>query len=266
MRLVTINTWKGDGAYHQRLALLSSGLQALSPDIVCLQESLRTHDGCLDTARHLARQLGMIRTWVPLRLKDRLVDGQRRSCFSGMAILSRHPILQTCRISLPPHPEDLDRVAHWVDISAGPHRWRIVNLHLTHISGAHRLRQAQLAVILATARHDAQPDVVWLCGDFNGPAADLELRMLKHPVNGTVIDAYIAAKGPLPGTTFPVWPGHTEGRRIDRILMIAKAGACLPVCEQAATIFNEPDISGHYASDHAGVMVDIDAPAPCFAR
>lgn len=263
MRLVTINTWKGDGAYHHRLSLLASGLQALSPDVVCLQESLRTHDGYLDTARHLARRLGMIRIWVPMRLKDRLVDGYRRGCFSGMAILARHPILQTRQIKLPPHPKDLSRFAHWVDIGAGPHRWRFVNLHLTHISGARQLRQTQLAAILAAARGDSLPDVLWLCGDFNASPGDPELHILKHPANGTVIDAYIAGKGKLPGATFPVASDNTESRRIDRILMIPKAGACLPVCEQAATIFDAPDANGHYASDHAGVMVDTNVPAPC---
>lgn len=31
LRLVTLNTWKGDGAYAKRLAAMTAGLAALSP-------------------------------------------------------------------------------------------------------------------------------------------------------------------------------------------------------------------------------------------
>jgi len=59
MRIVTLNTCKGAGAYRQRLQCMVQGQAALAPDAVLLQEALVTEDGQADTADHLARALGM---------------------------------------------------------------------------------------------------------------------------------------------------------------------------------------------------------------
>ncbi|MGD9332471.1 MAG: endonuclease/exonuclease/phosphatase family protein, partial [Desulfobacterales bacterium] len=162
MRIITINTWKGDGDYPRRLALLAAGLQELAPDVLCLQESLQVPHSGPDTARHLADRLQLNLAWAPSRLKKRHVTGRPRPCFSGLAILSRHPIRQHRRLALPAHRKDPERIAQWIDIAVDHHVWRVVNLHLTHIREAAALRQKQLTETLAQVDRCGSPDTAWL--------------------------------------------------------------------------------------------------------
>ena len=101
MRLITLNTWKGDGAYHRRLIAMADGLAAENPDIVLLQECLRAPEARLDTAACLAETLGMDHVAWHGRRKARLVEGREFDCTSGVAILSRLPILASRTIMLP---------------------------------------------------------------------------------------------------------------------------------------------------------------------
>jgi endonuclease/exonuclease/phosphatase family metal-dependent hydrolase len=85
MRLVTLNTWKGDGAYHRRLIAMTAGLRAENPDIVLLQECLRAPEARLDTAAYLAETLGMDHVAWHGRHKRRMVESQELDCTSGVA-------------------------------------------------------------------------------------------------------------------------------------------------------------------------------------
>jgi endonuclease/exonuclease/phosphatase family metal-dependent hydrolase len=67
MRLVSLNTWKAEGDYVRRIDAMAAGLSALSPDVIALQEDLRTADGLTHTALALARALGLQLSWVPAR-------------------------------------------------------------------------------------------------------------------------------------------------------------------------------------------------------
>jgi endonuclease/exonuclease/phosphatase family metal-dependent hydrolase len=44
LRLVTINTWKCDGAYHRRLDHLERSLRRLRPDVICCQGVFQSPD------------------------------------------------------------------------------------------------------------------------------------------------------------------------------------------------------------------------------
>jgi endonuclease/exonuclease/phosphatase family metal-dependent hydrolase len=257
MRIITINTWKGDGAYHRRLDLLTAGLKPHSPDVVCLQEVLQTRDGGLDTARHLARELGMYRTWAPVRLKHRIVEGQRRNSFSGLAILSRQPALRHQMISLPPHPEDKERIAQWVDIEVGGRLWRVVNTHLTHIRTAVLYRKDQLCTLLSQIRGCLPKAAICLCGDLNAAPEDPEIQYLTTRTDWYVTDAYVVGGGQLPGPTSPVSSGRTHGRRIDHIFLLSETWDAPPPCRHGTLILKTPDADGHFPSDHAGVLVEI---------
>lgn len=260
MRLVTFNTWKGEGAYRRRLDLIAAGLHALTPDVVCLQESLSTPDGRLDTAGELARRLKLNLAWAPARFKERRVDGRKGHCFSGLAILSRYSIERHRQILLPSHPRDPGRFAQWVDIAMGPHRQRVVNLHLTHIRGAGQIRVSQLNTLLTALHCDFEsPDRVWICGDFNARPDDAAMRVLRNRADWAVTDGYTAGGGTLPGTTFPVLPANSDSGRIDRILVLTRNGRRPPILRQACVVLNTPDADGLYPSDHAGVMLRADS-------
>lgn len=141
MRIVTLNTWKNEGLYERRLALMAEGLGELAPDIVCLQECFQA-DG-FDTARHLAGALGLEAAVAPARHKVRTHEGRRIESASGLAILRRNGALGAGRLALPSDPADGERIGQWSDVAPD---LRVLNLHLTHLRGpeAARLRRAQL--------------------------------------------------------------------------------------------------------------------------
>src|SRR5688572_26954049 len=114
LRVVTINTGKGDGQYACRLALLADGLTRLDPDIVLLQESFIALDGSAHTARFLADRLGMQAAIAPARRKLREVEGRTVDSESGLAVLSRWMIRGSTTLALPSDPEDGDRIAQFV--------------------------------------------------------------------------------------------------------------------------------------------------------
>jgi endonuclease/exonuclease/phosphatase family metal-dependent hydrolase len=256
MRIVSFNTWKGENAYLRRLDLMASGLRAVAPDIVCLQEALQTRDRRLDTARRLARVLGLQRAWTPARLKIRRVEGGRQACFSGLAILSRYPIEQHQQLMLPSDLRDPERCAQWIDISVNGKPQRVVNLHLTHIRDADSLRRRQWITLLKDLDRSETPDRVWLCGDFNAAPASMAIDFRETPPGWRMVDAYTAGGGRRPGRTWPVSAPPGEGRRIDRILSLTRNGAATSSWRRAATVLTQPDAEGFFPSDHAGVMVE----------
>jgi endonuclease/exonuclease/phosphatase family metal-dependent hydrolase len=261
MRLVTLNTWKGDGDYRRRLRLIAADLARLAPDMVCLQESLCTADGRLDTAGYLARRLGYECAWAPARYKRRLIEGRSWSCHSGLAMLARGAIARQGRIALPSHPRDPERLAQWIDITAQGRRWRFVNLHLTHLRKADAIRAEQLDTLLAHLHRNGSPDLVWLCGDFNAAPEDAAMRVLEDRADWGIADAYTAAGGRPPGNTHPAGAAGSDGRRIDRVLVLTRNGARAPHFGQASIVLNTPGTDGVYPSDHAGVLIETN-PRP----
>lgn len=166
---VTLNTWKGDGAYRLRLAAMADMLRAQQPDIVLLQECLRSADGQFDTASELARALGMRSHWTPARFKSRQIEGQSCLCWSGMAVLTHGDIVRHAALDLPSNAADGDRVAQTVHIRLHGRMVQATNVHLTHLPHAQALRQAQLDQALAAATGPLAADVHLLGGDFNTP-------------------------------------------------------------------------------------------------
>ena len=92
LKLVTFNTWKCDGEYALRLEAMGQQMQALEADVFALQECFSTLDGGTDTARSLARSLGMHLHTAPARRKRRQFRGEWVDSFSSLAVLSRGPI------------------------------------------------------------------------------------------------------------------------------------------------------------------------------
>jgi endonuclease/exonuclease/phosphatase family metal-dependent hydrolase len=166
MRLVTLNSWKGDGTYGRRLDAMAAGLSQLAPDIIALQEVLLAPSLGHDTAGHLATALGMTGVNLPLRRKQRDIQGQRADSWSGLAILSKHPILGSRAIALPMDDRDGERAA----LLARFDGFTLACLHLTHLADAGDLRIRQFQTIA-----DGLDGPAILAGDFNTPADRLDL-------------------------------------------------------------------------------------------
>lgn len=182
MRIISLNTWKCDGDYRQRLGLMAEGLAALAPDLLLLQEVFAPDDGQAHTAAFLARALSMHVVVAPARRKHRLFEG--RSCLSssGLAVLSRQALRSWQVLDLPSDEADGERIALLASVShEGQDLW-LANLHLTHLPDAGELRARQLESCLEVLQAVAGDSPCVIGGDFNAAASSAELeRFLQAP-------------------------------------------------------------------------------------
>ena len=143
-RLLTINTWKGEGSYHWRMQMMARELHALEADVICLQEAVQTAGFQIDTAEYLSEILDMEMVYAPARLKKRNIEMYRFMSHSGLAILSAAPIDSHWLTRIPTSAEDPERMALNARIFRGDDPITITNLHLTHLPGMDALRHRQL--------------------------------------------------------------------------------------------------------------------------
>lgn len=248
MRIVTLNTWKCDGAYGRRLDLMIDGLGELQPDIVLLQEVFASDDGLHDTALRISNALSMACVRAPSRAKNRMVDGRSIPSTSGLATLSRHPATQAHILPLPADREDGERIAHVARLSLEGHSIWVANLHLSHLPDAAALRRDQLTVVLKSVVAMAHADLFVVGGDFNASLESKELSPflrspweLNNPFHGQVKYTHCADDGRV--------------MDIDHIL----TGNCGSWrVTNASTAMNISDCDTSMPpSDHAAVVVDL---------
>ncbi len=250
LRLVSLNTWKGEGDYPARLRAMTAALAALDADVVALQEDLCCEEGGLHTAGALARALGLHLSTVPARRKPRRIDGRDRDSSSGLAVLSREPALAQRVLALPQDARDGERVAQCVRLAHGSGHWWLINLHLTHLSDRADLRRAQLDTVLGALDDVAGREAVVLCGDFNASATDPAIAGALTP-HGPLTDAFARR----PKTTHRDDAGRAHD--LDQIFLCAGGEAAPPTVRHAAVVLDRPDASGVMPSDHCAVCADL---------
>ncbi|THB76910.1 MAG: hypothetical protein D6B25_08300 [Desulfobulbaceae bacterium] len=260
MRIVTINTWKGDGQYARRLKLMTDGLQQVRPDIVCLQEALRSSDHTYDTATILADALDMDHVYGPSRYKPREIAGKTVQCHSGLAILSVYPIHRSWVDTLVEHPDDPDRIGLSAQLMSGDDLIMLTNLHLTHIVGQDEHRFKQLKTVIAQNSDAARGSHWFCCGDLNFEFDPTQPTMNLNGEDVEPIDCYRAGGGTLPGGTLSLVTKVSKQRRIDYILYLKRSPGSLPDFKDATRVLTRADQDGCYASDHFGVAVDTLLP------
>jgi endonuclease/exonuclease/phosphatase family metal-dependent hydrolase len=256
IRVVTINSWKGNGAYTRRLAAMASQLRFLQPEVICLQEALQSTDEQFDTAGYLARSLNMQMIYAPCRRKIRAVEGKQIDCHSGLAVLTSLPVCCSSITSLPSAAPDDERISHTVEIEAAGGPLVITNVHLTHLEGADALRCRQF---IAAIEHGQPLDysTTWLCcGDFNF-AVEEALRQVERSTGWLPFDCYTAGGGQMPGATLPGGDLIRPGKRLDYILGLVRESADVFLCDKSRIVLDHPDNDGYFPSDHFGVMVEI---------
>ena len=249
MRLVSLNTWKAEGDFLRRIDAMVAGLSALSADVIALQEDLRTADGLTHTALTLARAMGLHLSWVPARSKLRNVGARRTLTTSGLAVLSRQPVLEQRVLALPGDERDGERLAQCVRLQGPVGDWWLVNLHLTHLPERADLRRQQLDTVLAEMDATVPVRPVVLCGDFNAGPEDVEIAGFLR--EGRLRDAF----GGAAKTTHVDAAGLA--RNLDQVLLRRPAGRAIVVPAHAAVVLDRPDASGVWPSDHRGVSVDL---------
>lgn len=240
LRLVTLNTWKCDGAYRERLPRMAAGLAALRPDIVLLQECFASTAGQAHTARALADALGLPLWETPSRAKARPFEGQAVDSHAGLALLGACTPVEV--LPLPAHPRDGERVAQvarWH--GPGPALW-IGHVHLAAGADAASAREQQCQRLTERLQALAQGEASVVGGDFNAEPQDAALAPLRAGWQR-------AGRGPAPATW---WGPQGQGLALDHWWLRPGSGW------QVATV--QPVLQGlmgeppGLASDHTALL------------
>jgi endonuclease/exonuclease/phosphatase family metal-dependent hydrolase len=274
IRVATLNLWGRGGAWAERRAVLVDGFRELCPDLVALQEEVRTGDDD-QTADLLGPGYHVVHS------TRREADGR------GCSIASRWPpaAVREVDLDLTPRTADFACTALVVEVAApepvGPllfvNHLPSFELDYEHERELQAVAVARLLEELAGRRRRH----VVVAGDFDATpdAASVRFWCGRQSLGGTSVsyqDAWERRHPGDPGHTFtpdnPLVPsrgnplvvdGETPrepGRRIDYLLVrCGHHGPTLDVvaCER---IFDQP-VDGVWASDHFGVMADLEVPA-----
>ncbi|MFI6441107.1 endonuclease/exonuclease/phosphatase family protein [Streptomyces sp. NPDC050759] len=258
---MTWNVWGRFGPWRERAPLIAATLETLRADIVCLQETWSTHDGC--QADELAARLGLHAVFGRSRM-PRPQPGDSDHVVLGLAVLGRWPVLGH-RLHLlpdgpagspPEHGEPSVALAVTFDHPAGP-------LHVVTAcpdwqaerEGARLAQNRALAALLTDPALDGPLPAI-LAADLNSRPETPEFQ----PLAQALVDAWATTHPGDPGYTFT-----TENRfvdpdewladgRIDHLL--ARSGAPgHPLTFRATALAGTGDLA---PSDHYAVVADLD--------
>jgi endonuclease/exonuclease/phosphatase family metal-dependent hydrolase len=245
MRVLTLNIWKDEGDLAARLEMIAEECRLLQPDIICLQEVYA--DATMDAGEWLADALRMTRVGVPARIKQR--SGVLSS--SGLAILSRLPLLTEDNLDLPTSAADGGRKALSAVFETANGPLRLVSLHLSHLKAdeGDRLRSQQLAAIWSWANQGWDHPIL-LAGDFNATRTAVCFDWLYQQGTITGTDSLVPQATSL---------RHQPNALIDHIVLAGRGGWKL---SGAKLCFTGVDAtSGCFASDHFGILASFDSNA-----
>jgi endonuclease/exonuclease/phosphatase family metal-dependent hydrolase len=252
LTVMTLNSWKGDGAYKARLGLMVEEVTRLDPDILLLQECFVAPALGYDTAAALAGAMGFHSASWAGRGKIRLCEGVEAVSTSGLAVLSRHPIRKWWAVMLPSDPRDGDRAALFAEIDHPAGTILAVSLHLTHLRDAQALRRRQFETIMTELAGVSPATFVIVGGDFNAASDAEEFANANFPSGARLVDCRQLA-GVRGETTCA---GHGDGACIDHIFVRVDAEDCKVV--DLSTVLDRADPeTGLLASDHFGVMASM---------
>jgi endonuclease/exonuclease/phosphatase family metal-dependent hydrolase len=268
--VATLNVWRRHGDWPARRTVLANGLAALKPDIVALQEAIKTDEH--DQVRDL---LGPDHHASHQALRE--PDG------SGISIASRWPLSAAHEVQLPPAPraDDLPAAAYAVEVSAPEPIGTVLAVTYPSVwqldDELWRERQAAVAARFVEELVGARRMHAVLLSDLNATpdAASIRFWTGRQSLDGTSVcyrDAWESTRPDQAGHTFsPVNPLATTGdggdwalelgRRIDYVLVrCGPYGPSLDVrrCER---IFDAP-VDGVFGSDHFGVLAELCTHTP----
>jgi endonuclease/exonuclease/phosphatase family metal-dependent hydrolase len=255
VRVLTLNLWNVFGPWELRCAEIVHWLCQLTPDVICLQEVVGGSRRQLD---ELIAPLAASGLRYHATYRGTSFDGGRL----GNAILTRRPHLSHEPLALPPgERNEPARTLLGVDLGSS----HVLCTHLSAHRGSERFRARQLeavsAQIASLLREDPRRPVVF-AGDLNCHPDAPELQtLLDQDADPKIVDAWRQA-GSGRGHTWdhsnpfteelglPLPPG-----RLDYVLIAP--GVAEVAVRQARVVCDRP-LTGVYASDHFGVLVDLE--------
>jgi endonuclease/exonuclease/phosphatase family metal-dependent hydrolase len=262
LRVATLNIWNRFGPWEQRLAAIRSGVAALAPDLLGLQEVLRLAPGdgdALDQAAVIADGFGYHVAYA--RAHDER--------WYGNAALSRWPITHSQVFELPRGGTEEKRTLLHAEI-ASPHG--AIPFFVTHLNWKFdegHVREAQVREIAqriaSVVRADGFPAI--LVGDFNAEPDSDEIRFLRGLAGLGATrrvyfqDAFALAGDGTSGHTFArrntfAAPLREPDRRIDYVFVRGRDERMRGEPLEARVCFDS-DAGGSFASDHFGVVATL---------
>jgi endonuclease/exonuclease/phosphatase family metal-dependent hydrolase len=264
IRVATLNVWGRSGDWAARRGVLRDGFRALGPDLLALQETIFSGGDdlvaeILEPGYHVVHQ------------SDRAEDGY------GVSIASRWPVemLGEVNLHLTPRTAGFPCTTLVVRVEApAPIGPVIFANHFPSWQPAHEHERELQAVAAARALEDLAARTgaahVVLAGDLDADPDATSVRFWRGraALDGVSVcyrDAWEAAGADGPGHTFtpsnPLVADHDwPYRRIDYILVRCgdHGGPTLAISDCRLT-FDRP-ADGIWASDHFGVMADLQLP------
>jgi endonuclease/exonuclease/phosphatase family metal-dependent hydrolase len=275
-RIVTLNLWGTGGPTLRRLEVAARGLAAVNPTVICLQE-VRVGEGLVNTATQLARFLGAgwhVAYACATRGEAGTFGPGSTAGEEGLALLAREPIDEQRDLPLPDARPDERRIllSGRIVLPGGAVLWA----HTTHLHwrlGDGLARERQIVAIDEAIRAIEDPGAVHvLAGDFNCAPEHDEIRFMtgKHTLAGrrTVWQDAWAVAGKGDGVTWTARNPYTAPlgwlameRRIDYVFVGAERSTKQVGrgrIHEARLCCDEPDVDGVWASDHLGVVAEIE--------
>lgn len=263
LRVVTLNLWGEQGPLAARFPLVTSGLVALAPDVVLLQEVRQVAGRVPNQGETLAAALAMHAAFA---VATEWGDGQE-----GLSILSRHPLTDVHHVELPHAVPNERRIVLGATANTDDGPVGLFTSHFNYRLTDGQKREEQIVAAEAiVARHPA-PVKIW-GGDFNAsPDAD-EIRWLRGArsvtVNGAAKrvyyqDAYALHHEVQPGHTWASRNTHTgalawlePNRRID-YLWVSHRNRDGSGAIHSAEIALDEATDGIFPSDHFAVVATV---------
>jgi endonuclease/exonuclease/phosphatase family metal-dependent hydrolase len=246
--VLTLNIWNITEPLEQRMSLLIAGLNALKPDIVCLQEVSPCPAPPRLQSEILAQHCGFAHHRFSL-------TGHWENRDEGLAVLSRYPIARTATVALPEFPGDRPRQVLFAEIEIESCRTLIANTHLAYALHMTEERKSQVLALnraIGDYRKTVEAQAVLICGDFNDQPDSPAIRAM---LDGEPerFDAFASCNGGREGHTFTSENPYVDGAlwpdwRVDYIF---GDGALDPI--DCRVVFDGND-GLRIASDHFGVF------------
>jgi endonuclease/exonuclease/phosphatase family metal-dependent hydrolase len=264
LRVATINILNDLSRWDARRTLLARGLDALSPDLIALQEI--TDPLGKSTAHWLAGELGA----YSVHVCPKSGWGRKRE---GIAVLSRLPVEDHEVLDL----RSQQRMAQFVRVRVGESLVVFVNGHYHWLPGAHAARVRQVERVLDRVRGLDPGTSVVACGDFNGTPGSPAITLMSR----TLVSAHKTLHGREPDYTCPTplvsgqrvrgaitrgllrlfsnrpgdfWRGTLDYIFVSADVRVVECGVFLDR--------PSPDDPTLYASDHLGLAATLEIPPP----
>jgi endonuclease/exonuclease/phosphatase family metal-dependent hydrolase len=244
-KVLTLNTWQKIGPWEQRWKAILRDLEFYEADVVAFQElfDIEWRDRIARRARY-----PFVAAPVP--------------SYSGLVLLSRLPIaaseLHTFATRSP--LENYGRYLLWAELAWHGAKIDVFNTHLSWMAEDSATRLAQVREISAQVAARQQPRPVLVTGDLNSTPQSEEVRYLLQ--SAKLADAFAALHPSEEGFTWSSENHFTRyqqpnlpDRRIDYIL--AGGAELVNGLSSCRVVFNTPDATGIFPSDHFGVMAEF---------